>query len=76
MFERDRFLRLGGFRDLPRFEDWDVWLRFWLDGAKIVPSDAVYIIHTSKDGRNQDDRKTFNEIIKTYEPLARTRGLI
>lgn len=47
------FWEVGGFRHLPAYEDWDLWIRAWLAGAEItcVP-DAIYRVHVSPAGRN------------------------
>lgn len=47
------FWEVGGFRHLPAYEDWDLWIRAWLAGAAItcVP-EAVYRVHVSPTGRN------------------------
>lgn len=46
------FLDVGGFRELPAYEDWDLWIRCWLAGAHIgCAPDAVYRVHSSA-GRN------------------------
>lgn len=46
------FFDVGGFRELPAYEDWDLWIRCWLAGAQfgVVP-DAIYRVHAST-GRN------------------------
>jgi glycosyltransferase involved in cell wall biosynthesis len=45
---------VGGWRDFPWSEDWDVWLRCWLAGATVeaVPA-AVYRAHVRPDSRNR-----------------------
>lgn len=45
---------LGGWRDWPMYEDWDLWLRCHLAGASIqaVPK-AVYRAHARSDSRNR-----------------------
>lgn len=50
---RAQFLRVGGFEDLISHEDWDLWIRCWLDGAQIEPvPQAVYRVHVRTKGRN------------------------
>jgi hypothetical protein len=51
------FWDLGGFRHLPAYEDWDLWIRAWLAGAEItaVP-EAIYRVHVSPTGRNAMER--------------------
>lgn len=45
---------VGGWRDFPVYEDWDVWLRCHLAGATIeaIP-EAVYRAHVRPDSRNR-----------------------
>lgn len=46
--------RVGGWREWPMYEDWDLWLRCWLAGATVeaVPQ-AVYRAHVREDSRNR-----------------------
>lgn len=62
---RDQFLRVGGFADLPSHEDWDLWIRCWLDGAAIacVP-DAVYRVHVGGRGRNSAGMAPHEKVIR------------
>ena len=52
---RQALLRaVGGWRDFPWSEDWDLWLRCHLAGASIVAvPDAVYRAHVRPDSRNR-----------------------
>lgn len=54
LISRNLFLRLGGFREFPSLEDWDLWLRAIKLGARMhpVPS-AIYQVAVG-DGRNSD----------------------
>jgi glycosyltransferase involved in cell wall biosynthesis len=66
---RSQFLRLGGFRNLPVYEDWDLWIRATLDGAQhVVAPQAVYRIHVNPTGRNSGDRQVQ---LQTYERIRR-----
>ncbi len=53
---RDVFLEVGGFRDLPALEDWDLWLRV----SELVPllpvPEAVYRVFVRPRSRNADQR--------------------
>lgn len=52
---RDLFLRLGGFRELPSLEDYDLWLRAYDAGSRLVyVRDAVYRANVNPEGRNRD----------------------
>lgn len=44
---------IGGWRDWPVYEDWDLWLRCHLAGASIeaIPS-AIYLAHAMPNSRN------------------------
>lgn len=68
---REQFVRLGGFDNLPIYEDWELWLNMHTDGAKHVPvPEAVYRVHVNPNGRNNADRamqvKYYNHIRKRY----------
>lgn len=57
LIRRDQFLRLGGFREWPIYEDWDLMLRAWLDGAEVLTvPEAIYRVHVTPGSRNQADR--------------------
>lgn len=52
---RALFLEVGGFRELPSLEDYDLWLRCVKAGARIVHvPDAVYCAHVTPGSRNSD----------------------
>lgn len=70
MVMRDQFLALGGFRELPVLEDWDLWIRFAQQGSEVmdVPN-AIYRVTVHTDSRNQNTEvhhRTYNEIRRTY----------
>lgn len=48
---RSRFLEVGGFREWPIFEDWDLWAR--CDVPIVRVPDAVYLAHVSTTSRNR-----------------------
>lgn len=52
---RTQLLRdVGGWRDWPVYEDYELWLRCWLAGASIEPVPrAVYRAHVRPDSRNR-----------------------
>lgn len=69
---RDQFSRLGGFDDLPCYEDWEMWLNMHTDGAVHVPVPAaVYRVHVNPNGRNNPSR----EMQVKYYNLIRNRYL-
>lgn len=48
------FEQVGGFEEWSIYEDWDLWLRCILAGARLVPvPDAVYTAHVSETSRNR-----------------------
>lgn len=51
---RQLFLDVGGFRDLPAYEDWDLWLRCERAGAVFIDvPDAVYVATVRPGSRNR-----------------------
>jgi glycosyltransferase involved in cell wall biosynthesis len=51
---RNQFIKLGGFRNLPAYEDWDLWIRCCVDGATpVLVHGAIYRAHLNRNGRNQ-----------------------
>jgi glycosyltransferase involved in cell wall biosynthesis len=52
---RTEMLReVGGWRDFPWSEDWDVWIRCWQAGATFeLIRDAIYRAHVRPDSRNR-----------------------
>jgi GT2 family glycosyltransferase len=67
LIRRSQFERLGGFRDWPCYEDWDLWIRAHLDGARIrqVPA-AILRVHVNETGRNCAARETQ---LRTYHAI-------
>lgn len=74
LIRKDMFDRVGGFRDYPLYEDWDLWLRCHLAGASIelIP-DAIYVAHARKDSRNRaPDRATR---LHWHKQIAKDNGV-
>ena len=75
LVRRSQFCTVGGFRELPMYEDWDLWIRCWLDGATVeqVP-EAIYRVHVNTQGRNSSTRaqqlRTYREIRERYRTDA------
>lgn len=72
--ERERFQAVGGFRELPALEDWDLWCRMIINGAKVkrVPG-ATYVVNVSDSGRNKDVKAhnaAYRDIVKRYASYA------
>lgn len=72
LIRADQFRRLGGFEDWPIYEDWDLWLRAWRDGAqfKAVP-DAILRVHVNPNSRNAGDRATQ---VRLYHQIRSRHG--
>ena len=53
MVTRSAFLGVGGFDEWEAYEDWDLFIRLWEAGVKVirVPS-AIYRVHVNLSGRN------------------------
>ncbi|MEJ6006642.1 glycosyltransferase family A protein [Paucibacter sp. AS339] len=70
LVRRDKFLQVGGFRELDMFEDWDLWLRCLVSGSQVrVVPDAVYEVTFNPKGRNKTSVELNNRI--TYELRAK-----
>lgn len=53
---------VGGWRDFPWSEDWDLWIRCWQAGAEIVRvPEAVYEAWARPDSRNRGPLKAARE---------------
>jgi glycosyltransferase involved in cell wall biosynthesis len=67
-------LRVGGWRDWPMYEDWDLWQRCHLAGATVeaVPA-AVYRAHVRHNSRNRAPRRA--EKLATHQAIRRANGL-
>ncbi len=70
------FSDVGGFRNLPAYEDWDLWIRAWLHGAnpRLVPG-AIYQALRRHDGRNivLHAKELFQQIIMDNKAYAARR---
>lgn len=78
VIRRDQFLRVGGFADLPVFEDWDLWIRAWIDGTRLVAvPDAIYRVHVNETGRNRMPidvfHRVYTQIREKYRSSAPSR---
>ena len=80
MFRREDFIKVGGFDDrIPIFEDWELWLKLWVNGAIIQPSEAIYVYNMRPNSRNQQQdliSEWYNTIKHTYYPIAKQKGLV
>lgn len=74
---------VGGWRDWPCYEDWDLWLRCaaWRDAQVVAAPSAVYRAHVRPDSRNrgsvtrevkeQTHRDIFETVVLARGALAR-----
>lgn len=74
MVRRWIFEEVGGFREGMRsLEDWDLWIRCLLVGAKLgTAPDAIYRVHVRPASRNSpegDHHRTYSEIQARYQSL-------
>jgi Glycosyl transferase family 2 len=55
MVRHSLFDAVGGFRELPVLEDWDLWIRCAIAGAEFgTCPEAIYRVHVNPDSRNQN----------------------
>lgn len=53
LIERSMFVKAGGFRELPAYEDWDLWIRAWMLGCEpTLVREAVLRVHKRFGSRN------------------------
>lgn len=66
--------KVGGFRDFPWSEDWDLWVRCWQSGATIshVPA-AVYRARVRPDSRNR--APAHEDKMAAHRAIAEANGL-
>lgn len=54
LIRRKTFLEVGGYRDLPALEDWDLWVRMHKAGARFKPCAEAKLLYRQHEGsRNQ-----------------------
>ena len=79
MVRREMFAAVGGFRNLPVLEDWDLWIRLRLQGAQLGECPrAIYRVHVRSDSRNQDvglHSQIYSQIQSEYQAEWFARGL-
>ena len=74
LVRKELFDRVGGFKDYPLYEDWDLWLRCDLAGAtnEVIP-EAIYIAHVRTDSRNRAPGRSTR--LKWHERIAQDNGV-
>lgn len=72
MFRREAALEVGGYREFPALEDWDLWLRMWDAGKRFkLVWNARYVYRDRPDSRNKLPRELHEqtkELIRGPEP--------
>lgn len=67
MMRREVYEKLGGFRDLPIYEDWDFWLRAEKEGFKFKKANTSLWYRQTANSRNRRSKSfrqsVFNKII-------------
>lgn len=71
LIKKDLFLKLGGFRNFPIYEDWDFWLRAMALGYKFYPANTTLYYRQNLLTRNRQTeelkQKTYYQIKKQFE---------
>lgn len=66
--------QVGGFRDFPIYEDWDLWARCWQAGATFEQiNGAVYRAHVRRDSRNRAPDRPAR--LAAHRAIATANGL-
>lgn len=72
MCRADMFHQVGGFKDYPILEDWDLWIRMHKAGAVVgACPEAVYIVNVRENSRNSDTKLHHN----VYNKIRRDNGI-
>ena len=67
LVKRENFLQLGGFRELPMYEDWDLWIRCIANGSTPNPVPrAVYHVFVNSNSRNHQPQTTADKIRDSF----------
>ncbi len=69
MFRREAVLAVGGYRETPWLEDYDLWLRLYLAGARFAKLPAVLL-----DWRDHPQRVTRSDRRASLENLLRLKA--
>lgn len=79
LIRRVQFQKIGGFDDWPIYEDWALWIKAWIDGARSRPCpDAVYRVSVREGSRNNQvelQKPIRDAIVRKYMPEARKKKL-
>lgn len=64
---------VGGFREWPMYEDWDLWLRCWHHGCSVLPvPTAIYIANVRHGSRNRNPSRI--ERLQAHRMIAESNG--
>lgn len=75
MVPNELFHAVGGFKEWEAFEDWDLFWRCQIAGARIVTvPKAIYKVHVNPKGRNSVDNKTASRLFHDIS-VANGKGL-
>lgn len=76
LIRREKALEVGGFRNLPGLEDWDLWLRMYRAGARFKPCSEAKLLYR-RHGNTRNDAVNGNEdVFRDYREqlvLGKTR---
>lgn len=70
---RELFLEVGGFRELPSLEDYDLWLRCVKAGARIVHVPGAVYQATVRDRSRNSDQSVYHELRREHAAVWRNR---
>ncbi len=75
MFRREAVLAVGGYRETPWLEDYDLWLRLYLAGARFAKLPAVLLTWRDHPGRvTRSDRRASLENLLRLKAHYLVRG--
>lgn len=62
LMHRDVFESVGGFKDLPVYEDWDFWIKAMRNGYTFTKANTLLWYRQSNDSRNNGNKELRNKI--------------
>jgi len=67
---RDTFVRVGGFMDLPCWEDWVLWTMCIISGSKCTTSpEAIYRVTVTANSRNNPSPSDVAYVMASYKGM-------
>lgn len=85
MVRRDLFLKVGGFEDLPIWEDWHFWCKCWVNDAVMLRCPkAIYQVQMREESRSnlartsklQQSIDMKRRIRNEFKEIAKAKGLL